>query len=132
MASVRSVKPDTGSVTGIICDPGFERELRRSYNKKGSRIRLCVGIAIGTAVGAATHNIGLWMPVGLAAGTSLGLVFGAAGKMITMTAQTISGRHTDPLPAGAAGHPMRIPLVKSGAGYAMIRKKKKPAGRQTG
>ena len=38
------------------------------------RLVLCIGLAVGTAIGAATHNIGMWMPIGLAVGLGLGLM----------------------------------------------------------
>jgi hypothetical protein len=35
---------------------------------------------IGTAIGAATNNIGLWLPIGVSLGVSLGLVLGNDGE----------------------------------------------------
>ena len=39
-----------------------------------------MGIAVRTAVGAATHNIGTWLPIGLSVGMCLGLVLGHTGE----------------------------------------------------
>ena len=36
---------------------------------------MCIGISIGTAVGAGTNNMALWLPIGLCIGLSLGLAF---------------------------------------------------------
>ena len=38
-------------------------------------IGMCLGISIGTTIGAVTNNIGLWLPIGLCLGISLGVVF---------------------------------------------------------
>ena len=38
-------------------------------------IGMCLGISIGTAIGAATNNMGLWIPLGLSIGLCLGLLF---------------------------------------------------------
>ena len=38
-------------------------------------IGMCLGISIGTAIGAATNNIGLWISIGLCLGVSLGVAF---------------------------------------------------------
>ena len=38
-------------------------------------IGMCLGISIGSAIGAATNNIGLWLPVGLCIGIGLGAAF---------------------------------------------------------
>ena len=35
-------------------------------------IGMCIGLSFGTAIGAATHNLGLWMPIGLSIGLCLG------------------------------------------------------------
>ena len=56
-----------------------------SYNKNNDNscvlpIDMCTGIAVGAAIGAATHNIGLWMPIGLSVGICLGLLFGRGGE----------------------------------------------------
>ena len=39
--------------------------------KKGSLSYLPIGMCIGVAIGAATHNIGLWLPIGLCLGLAL-------------------------------------------------------------
>ena len=51
-------------------------------NKKGKDngnswmpIGMCLGISIGTAIGAATQNMGLWMPLGVSLGLCWGLLF---------------------------------------------------------
>ena len=38
-------------------------------------IGMCLGISIGTAIGAATNSITLWLPVGLSIGICLGMAF---------------------------------------------------------
>jgi hypothetical protein len=38
-------------------------------------IGMCLGISIGTAIGAATNNIGLWLPMGLGIGLCFGVAF---------------------------------------------------------
>ncbi|MBQ1551151.1 MAG: hypothetical protein IIZ67_03525 [Bacilli bacterium] len=38
-------------------------------------IWMCIGISVGTAIGAATDNMSLWMPIGLSIGSCLGVVF---------------------------------------------------------
>ena len=49
-------------------------ENKNNKNKKNGNnssrlaIGMCIGISIGTAIGVATHNIGLWMPIGLSVG----------------------------------------------------------------
>ena len=35
---------------------------------------LAIGIALGVGIGAATHNISLWLPIGVAVGLTLGFV----------------------------------------------------------
>ncbi len=41
-------------------------------NEKNSVIGLAIGMCMGTAIGAATNNIGLWLPVGMCLGLALG------------------------------------------------------------
>ena len=57
----------------------MKKEKRKQTQEKESNsywlpIGMCIGISIGTAIGASTNNIGLWLPIGL----SIGLCFGAA------------------------------------------------------
>ena len=33
---------------------------------------MCIGLCLGVAIGAATDNIGLWVPIGLCLGVALG------------------------------------------------------------
>ena len=40
-------------------------------NKKNSLYALPIGMCIGVAIGAATHNIGLWLPIGMCLGLAL-------------------------------------------------------------
>ncbi|MGI6214470.1 MAG: hypothetical protein ACOYIT_01090 [Christensenellales bacterium] len=52
-------------------------------NEKSSSslpIAMCFGIAIGTGLGAAMNNIGLWLPVGLALGVAVGAGLNSKGK----------------------------------------------------
>ena len=54
--------------------------MKKENNKKNDNsywlpIRMCLGISIGTTVGAATKNMGLWISIGLCLGMSLGIVF---------------------------------------------------------
>ena len=49
---------------------------KKDNSSAGLPIGMCAGLAVGTAIGAATHNLGLWMPIGLSAGLCLGLVLG--------------------------------------------------------
>ena len=37
-------------------------------------IAMCIGISVGVALGAATHNYGLWIPVGTSIGATVGAV----------------------------------------------------------
>ena len=41
-------------------------------------IGMCLGLSIGTAVGAATQNIGTWLPIGLCLGVALGTAFSSS------------------------------------------------------
>ncbi len=56
-----------------------QKEINKAKKKKDGNywlpIGMCLGISIGTAVGAATNNMGLWLPIGLCIGVSLGVVF---------------------------------------------------------
>ena len=50
-------------------------------NNKGSGtsalpLGMCLGLSVGTAIGAATKNIGLWMPLGISFGMCLSLLLG--------------------------------------------------------
>ena len=45
-------------------------------NKKNNLSYLPIGMCIGVAIGAATHNIGLWLPIGMC----LGLALSYSGK----------------------------------------------------
>ena len=35
-------------------------------------VAMCIGISVGVALGAATHNFGLWIPVGTSIGATVG------------------------------------------------------------
>ena len=48
--------------------------MKKENNNYWLPIGMCLGISIGTAVGAATKNMGLWIPIGLCLGMSLGIV----------------------------------------------------------
>ena len=48
---------------------------RNNKSTSGPAIGMCIGISVGTAIGASTHNIGLWLPVGIVAGMCIGLAF---------------------------------------------------------
>jgi hypothetical protein len=39
-----------------------------AYNKKSSGAGLAIGAGLGTALGVALHDIGVWLPVGVAIG----------------------------------------------------------------
>jgi len=41
---------------------------------------LAIGAGIGTAVGVASDNIGLWLPVGIAVGLALGVAMAQRSK----------------------------------------------------
>ena len=41
---------------------------------------MCIGISMGTAIGAACNNIPLWMCIGLSVGVGLGTVIDAKNK----------------------------------------------------
>ena len=49
---------------------------KKNGSSSGLPIGMCIVISAGTAIGAATHNIGLWMPIGLSVGLGLGLLLG--------------------------------------------------------
>ena len=42
-------------------------------------IGMCIGISVGTAVGATSNNMGLWLPIGLCLGVALGSAFSKNG-----------------------------------------------------
>ena len=41
-------------------------------------IGMCLGISIGTTIGAATNNMGLWLSIGLSVGLCIGLLFSSS------------------------------------------------------
>ena len=41
-------------------------------NSNSMVIGMCLGISVGTAIGAVTHNMGMWIPVGLCTGMCIG------------------------------------------------------------
>ncbi len=45
---------------------------KNAFGGFGTALGLCMGLAICTAVGAATGNLGLWMPIGMCLGLALG------------------------------------------------------------
>ena len=56
----------------------MKKEKRKQTQEKESNsywlpIGMCIGISIGTAIGASTNNIGLWLPIGLSIGLCLGV-----------------------------------------------------------
>lgn len=38
-------------------------------------IGLSIGVVVGTAVGLATHNLGLWIAIGISMGAAIAFVF---------------------------------------------------------
>lgn len=48
---------------------------KNNKSTSGLLIGICIGISVGLTIGLSAHNIGLWMPVGIAAGMCIGLVF---------------------------------------------------------
>ena len=42
-----------------------------AYDKKSTGAGLAIGAGLGTALGAALHNIGVWLPIGVAFGLLL-------------------------------------------------------------
>jgi hypothetical protein len=46
----------------------------QSVGARGTAVWLSVGVGIGTAMGAATHNMGVWVGIGAALGMALVLV----------------------------------------------------------
>lgn len=42
-----------------------------AYSKKSAGAGLALGVAVGTALGVALHNIGVWLPIGVAIGLLL-------------------------------------------------------------
>ena len=52
---------------------GIIKNKETEEKNSGLPIVMCLGICIGTAIGAATDNMALWLPVGLCIGVSLGL-----------------------------------------------------------
>ena len=42
-----------------------------AYNKTSAGAGLAIGAGLGTALGAALHNIGAWLPIGVAIGLLL-------------------------------------------------------------
>ncbi len=57
-------------------DPNFreEEEKQARSDDEGDllAIAMCIGISIGVALGAVTHNYGLWIPVGTSIGATVG------------------------------------------------------------
>ena len=57
-----------------------------SNNKKSEAstawlpIGMCLGISIGTAIGAATNNMGMWMCYGVAIGVGIGAMIDNANR----------------------------------------------------
>ena len=52
---------------------------KKSDNRKDKTywiaIWMCIGISVGTAIGPATKNMGLWIPICLSIGSCIGVVF---------------------------------------------------------
>ncbi len=41
---------------------------------------MCIGISVGVALGAVTHNYGLWIPVGTSIGATVGALLDVFGN----------------------------------------------------
>jgi tRNA (cmo5U34)-methyltransferase len=52
---------------------GDRRKNGKNENLPGMTLWMCLGLAVGTAIGAATHNMGLWIPAGISAGLCFGM-----------------------------------------------------------
>lgn len=68
---------------------------KKNSNTPGLAIGICLGIAICSAVGALTHNVGLWLPIGLSIGLVLGFAMGKKAIMMTKTKRTVRNRLTN-------------------------------------
>ena len=68
---------------------------KNGSNSSRLAIVMCIGISIGTAIGVATHNIGLWMPIGLSVGLCLGSVGLCLGLVLRHNSENDNEDGTD-------------------------------------
>jgi hypothetical protein len=47
-----------------------------AYSRKSTGAGLAIGAGFGTALGVALHNIGVWLPIGVALGLLFPVLFG--------------------------------------------------------
>ena len=52
----------------------------KKYNSQDIALWICIGLAIGTAVGLITNNLSLWMPVGISLGVCYGVSLNKGGE----------------------------------------------------
>ena len=50
---------------------------KQRSNRNAPGVGLALGIVIGSVIGVATDNIGLWIPIGVATGAGVGTSIGA-------------------------------------------------------
>ena len=53
-------------------------EDRKKEADSGMILGMCIGLAMGAGIGAATKNLGLWMPIGMCLG--IGMAFDSSKK----------------------------------------------------
>ena len=63
--------------------------------KNNMTIFMCIGIAIGTAIGVATDNFATFMPVGLAVGVGIGSSIDAKNRKKNKNAPEIHNNEED-------------------------------------